>query len=304
MPGQLDDSLLELLACPDCRSDLIRSGDGIECSGCNRKFEVRNGTPVLFPASYDMEHLKEEEAMADLMTSSETLENKFALSQWQESKKEFWEAVSKNIGAPPKRIVNIGCGFDDSFRSFQDAGHVFVNFDMVYKMLDTLRSKSGAKHCVAGDVNSLPFRKEAFDCLACIDLIHHESERLEPLLKSFRELLRPGGILFLEDVNAWGMFQFPKSILMPRSVHRTIRSFYHDSIRHSDHRPADYEFPTNPFKVRDLLKRIGFAEIEFFRNRSYPTKNPRMYRIYSSFSGNERTAKYHSFHYLLAAKRA
>ena len=174
MPDLLDPSLLDLLACPDCRSGLVRSAAGVECSGCRRRYVVRNGIPILFPTSSDMDHLKEEEAMADLMTSSETLENRFALGQWQESKKEFWEAVSKNIGPPPKKMVNIGCGYDDSFRSFQDMGHMFVNFDMVYKMLESLKSKSGAQYCVTGDVNSLPFKKNSFDHLACIDLIHHE----------------------------------------------------------------------------------------------------------------------------------
>ena len=110
--------------------------------------------------------------------------------------------------------------------------------------------------------------------------------------------------MFLEDVNAWGMFQFPKSILMPRVVHRNLRAFYHDNIKHSESRPADYEFPTNPFKVKGLLERIGFSEIEFFGSRSYPSKHERMYRFYSSFSGNERVAKFHNFHYLLMAKKA
>jgi SAM-dependent methyltransferase len=182
-------------------------------------------------------------------------------------------------------------------------GHLFVNFDLVYEILEWLSSRSNARSSVAGDVKNLPFKASSFDCLTCIDLIHHESEQLEQLLASFSHLLRPGGLLFLEDVNAWGMFQFPKSILMPKALHRSLRSFYRDELVQSGHRPADYEFPTNPFTVKKIMERIGFVGIVFFPNRSYPTRHERLFRFYTFFSGNERIAKYHNYHYMLMAKK-
>ena len=89
---------------------------------------------------------------------------------------------------------------------------IFINFDLVYKMLSSLKDEYGAKFCVAGDINRLPFKKASFDYVISIDVIHHENENLKSLIKSFADLLKVGGTLFLEDPNAWGMFQAPKSI--------------------------------------------------------------------------------------------
>jgi len=303
MPDKHQLDLESLLACPDCGSDMVKVRDEMKCAGCKNVFEIRDGIPILFPADFDNSHLREEETLAEMMKIPEiSAKERFYLGQWRQSKKEFWSVVAQNIGPAPKIMVNIGCGRDDSFRQFQDLGHFIVNFDIVYEMLDSLKLEYGARYCVAGDVKSLPFRKGTCDYLICIDLIHHESERLQQLLKRFRELLKPSGALFLEDANAWGMFQFPKSVLMPRSVHRSLRSFYHNSFKHSEQRPADYEFPTNPFKVRRILEQVGFSKIVFFDNHAYPNCHERAYKFYEFFGSSERIAKFHNYHYMLMAR--
>jgi uncharacterized protein len=40
-------ALLELLACPACRSSLIRDGSQLRCTGCGRAFPLDQGVPVL-----------------------------------------------------------------------------------------------------------------------------------------------------------------------------------------------------------------------------------------------------------------
>jgi uncharacterized protein len=45
----LDEQLLALLVCPSCRGRLELAADGsvLACSGCGRRYPVRDGTPVL-----------------------------------------------------------------------------------------------------------------------------------------------------------------------------------------------------------------------------------------------------------------
>lgn len=45
----LDPELLEILACPACKSPVRESGDRIICTkpGCGLKFPVRDGIPVM-----------------------------------------------------------------------------------------------------------------------------------------------------------------------------------------------------------------------------------------------------------------
>jgi SAM-dependent methyltransferase len=198
--------------------------------------------------------------------------------------------------------VNIGCGYDGRFREFERAGSIFVNFDIVYDMLYSLRADFGATCCVAGDLNRLPFKKEAFDYVICIDVIHHESDRLSILLESLVSLLKKGGSLFLEDLNSWGMFQFPKSVLLPKPLHRILRSAYHN-IRRSSHKPADYEFATSVWSVKKILKRLGFSHIIFHENTAYPNIGPVSFRAYEFLSRFGWFRKYHNYHYMLVATK-
>lgn len=297
--------LIALLRCPDCRSDLGESTEDLACSGCGRPFEVRNGVPVLLPSDCDEEHLREEERLADHMAARRVSGHAtFLAEQGRESKREFWSRVAQSIGPPPRTLLNVGSGYDPGFRQFQDAGHLFVNFDLVSKPLESLKLELGAQHCVAGDANRLPFKPGSFDYLTCIDTIHHEGERLMPLLAAFHDLLKPGGALFLEDVNAWAMFQFPKSMLLPRPVYRRLRAICGDCLTHRDCRLADYEFPTNPFKVKRILDHVGFSRIVFFKTYAYLVRHESLFKIYRFFSRSDRIARFHNYHYMLMAVRS
>lgn len=276
---------------------------GLQCSGCAASYEVNQGIPVLLSDDINTEHFEEEQNLAQMMKSREQLpEEQFNLNQWALSKREFFAMVRSVATGRQKKFVNIGCGFDPSFTEFENQGHTFVNMDLVFDMLANLRRDFDAKSCVNGDVNSMPLKAGAFDYVISIDVIHHECERLPELLGSFRDLLKPKGTLFLEDPNAWGLFQMAKSIFMPRFVYKSLRSTYH-TLKRSTHRPADYEFPTNVWRVMAILRDLGFEDIKCYPHTAYPTVSERSHRIYHSLSGSEFVRKYHNYHYMLSAVR-
>ncbi|MDZ7859518.1 MAG: methyltransferase domain-containing protein [Candidatus Krumholzibacteriota bacterium] len=301
MSELLNPQLINLLACPDCNSDLEIIASQLQCSNCRKKYEIRNGIPCLYPSSIDEEHLQEEESLADIMKRTHhNKKDQFISTQWDESKKEFWGMVKNNVVGNNKVLINIGCGYDSNYIDHEKERNIFVNFDLVFKMLNFLQNEYGAKSCVAGDINKLPFKKASFDYVISIDVIHHESDNLKSMIKSFADLLKPGGTLFLEDPNAWGMFQIPKSILLPRSIYRLMRSMYH-KLRQSKHRPADYEFPTNVRKIKDILRNLTFTDIVVYPNNSYPCIGPKAFQLYNLFSGLDYIRKYHNYHYMISA---
>ena len=208
--------------------------------------------------------------------------------------------VAHNVEAPPKSFINIGCGYDSHFSQFEWKGYTFINFDIVYDSLYTLQRNFGGKSCVAGDVKRLPFKSSFFDYVVCVDVIHHENQNIPSLLKSFRKLLKPMGCLFLEDPNAWGMFQFAKSILLPNLLYKVLRSIYH-KLKHSTSRPAHYEFPTSVWYVKKTLEELGFCNIRIYANKAYPCIGPLNYQVYKGFSKIEWVQKYHNYHYMLSA---
>ena len=70
----------------------------------------------LHPSSIDIDHLHEEEALADMMKRTPVgRKEQFNSEQWAESKKEFWGMVKKNTQGKHKAFINIGCGYDSNF---------------------------------------------------------------------------------------------------------------------------------------------------------------------------------------------
>ena len=43
----INPKLLEILACPACKSPLTLAGDRLACGQCGRRYPIRDGIPVL-----------------------------------------------------------------------------------------------------------------------------------------------------------------------------------------------------------------------------------------------------------------
>lgn len=318
MTGHVDRRLLGLLACPRCgglleprAEDAVRHQDGpyiadtagLACASCAALYGVIGGIPLLLPPGIDAAHLAEEEKLGELMRDlPEERKDPLSEREWKRSKEEFWGFVrGKLSGGGTKTVVDVGCGIDREFLSLSPP-HAVVAFDLMRPLLETLRDRHGSELNVAGAVQALPFRDGSFDAVCCIDLVHHEPDRLGEVIASFHRVLRPGGMLFLEDINAWGLFQWWKSLL-PRPLHGALRTLHH-GLRGSTHRPAPYEFPTSVFRVRRLLEEAGFRNIETVPLRSCPNRGPAGLALWRLLSRNARIRRYHGFHYLLCAEKA
>ena len=43
----MDKELLDVLACPACKADVKEEGESIACVECGRKYEIRDGIPIM-----------------------------------------------------------------------------------------------------------------------------------------------------------------------------------------------------------------------------------------------------------------
>ncbi len=43
----IDKELLDILACPICKADVKLEGEKIVCTGCGRKYPIKDGIPVM-----------------------------------------------------------------------------------------------------------------------------------------------------------------------------------------------------------------------------------------------------------------
>ncbi|MBU0545779.1 class I SAM-dependent methyltransferase [Patescibacteria group bacterium] len=301
----ISEELLNLICDPDNGLNLSLSGETLINAHTRHSFEIKNGIPLLYSSKTNKEHIAEETKLAVMMKRRPSSQkDAFSLNQWKKSKQEFWHIVKKNIKdrKDSENIINIGCGYDDQSQTFEKSGHTFVNFDLLYEMLLESKNIHNGRNYIAGDVNHLPFQKEKFGIAICIDLIHHEYNRVPQLLESFSQIIKPGGVLFLEDPNAWALFQIPKSLLLPKPLYRFLRSALH-RIKHSAHHPAEYEFPTSVFKIKKILKKIGFNKIIIHPSVAYPGIGPIAYTVYHLISLLPFVKKYFNYHYIIEAHK-
>lgn len=43
----IDKELLEILACPACKSDVILENEKIVCTQCKKKYPIKDGIPIM-----------------------------------------------------------------------------------------------------------------------------------------------------------------------------------------------------------------------------------------------------------------
>ena len=59
----IDEKLLEILACPACQAPVRLEEDEIVCSGCARRYPIREGIPIML--------IEEAETPADATSAAE-----------------------------------------------------------------------------------------------------------------------------------------------------------------------------------------------------------------------------------------
>lgn len=91
-----------------------------------------------------------------------------------------------------RAVLDVGCGRGFSADFVRSRGASYVGVDFV-------KSRGGFP-LVLADAARLPFRSRTFDVVMCIDAFEHFPAPID-VARAFRELLRPGGCVFLSAPN-------------------------------------------------------------------------------------------------------
>lgn len=101
------------------------------------------------------------------------------------------------------RFLDIGCSNGRLVRDMADSAELSVGMDISVEQIreaEALRLKMGADNIafVVGDVQAPPFRDGVFEVVASRYTLHHTN--LDETLPAVRDLVAPGGRLFLRDI--------------------------------------------------------------------------------------------------------
>jgi SAM-dependent methyltransferase len=99
-----------------------------------------------------------------------------------------------------RRIVEIGCGTGHWLDALQSAAPVVCGMDRSDGMLHKARERNGDFRIIRGDAGLIPFRKNAFDLVFCVNAIHH-FDNPSQFIGDARQLLRQGGALSIVGID-------------------------------------------------------------------------------------------------------
>lgn len=224
--------LLDLIICPNCQKNEfeisvaeeneieIRKGD-LVCIGCDNHFEIDEGILNLLTEPTE-EVVSEQKGWAELVNAVEnTDELMLSLPDALDEHKPAWASMAVNFHymwsqlqlSGDERVLDLGSGRCWSTRYFAREGCYAVGLDIVptkYVGLQTadiyIEHDNAYFERILGDMNRLPFQKEAFDLIYVAATIHHSSD-LTVSMNQIQRVLKPGGRLVLINEPTVGVFQ-------------------------------------------------------------------------------------------------
>ena len=102
--------------------------------------------------------------------------------------------------APPGNALDAACGTGRHAATLVEFGHRVVGVDTTQAMLAVAREKVPAADFRAGRLEQLPIEDESIDLITCALALTHVG-RLEPVMREFVRVLRPGGQAILTDIH-------------------------------------------------------------------------------------------------------
>ncbi|HSE92823.1 MAG TPA: methyltransferase domain-containing protein [Methylomirabilota bacterium] len=114
-------------------------------------------------------------------------------------------ALAPSNGAPPGRVLDAGCGTGFQAALLESMGYVTHGLDLSSRLLAAAARRLRAPALARGNVESLPYRDEAFDAVTCCGSTLSFVERPATAVAEIARVLRPGGRLFLDCEHKWSV---------------------------------------------------------------------------------------------------
>jgi uncharacterized protein YbaR (Trm112 family)/ubiquinone/menaquinone biosynthesis C-methylase UbiE len=189
--------LLEILACPNCRSDLgidifkedkeIREGELI-CKKCDSVYPVKDYIPRFVKSdeyvnTFSFEWYKHKTTQLDSKTGLNESEETF--------KRKTCFDLDKMKG---KLILDAGCGVGRFMEVALKYGAEVVGVDLSFAV-DITQENVGANkkaHIIQADIFNLPFKERVFDYIFSIGVLHHTPNTKEAFF-SLVPFVKKGG---------------------------------------------------------------------------------------------------------------
>ena len=122
---------------------------------------------------------------------------------WLRPSEESYYYAAKWKGEGRKRLLDLGCGLGRHSIFFDAHGFKVTAIDLSeygVKHLREWQKKNGTDfRTVIGDMTSLPFADNAFDCIYSYHVLSHtDTEGIHKIMSEIRRVLKPGGEIYFD----------------------------------------------------------------------------------------------------------
>ena len=204
----INQKLKELLQCPSCRSRKLTFSEAqIKCAQCSATFEISDGIPDMLVKNTTVG--EESEIHRAFQTTFNYIDHyqkdAFEFDYYQErpgatghNERRLREFISRHVPKEKGFILDVGCGNAWVAEYFCKKDYTVLSFDISQKNThDAVKNYPSENHvAVVGDVFSLPFQPEKFDCIIASEVIEHVTVPAKFTETLFRAL-KPGGKLIV-----------------------------------------------------------------------------------------------------------
>jgi ubiquinone/menaquinone biosynthesis C-methylase UbiE len=122
---------------------------------------------------------------------------------WEKPSPEIYPLIKKWQKQGFKKVLDLGCGVGRHSILFAQNGFNVDAFDLSESGIEELKKKIGKEKLpiklMIGDMLSLPYKNNSFDCLLAYHVVYHTDEKgIEKIIEEIKRVLKPGGEFFLD----------------------------------------------------------------------------------------------------------
>jgi SAM-dependent methyltransferase len=187
------------LICPDCGSYLKEEQGKIICVSCNRKYEIKNEIPILFPSNIaenerKMNYHEHYKFDGEYYNYFEGRNCKATGHDERRLREYILSKIPKTAGT----ILDVGSGGGWLAKALSKKNAELYSFDISSKnIIKAMELYPFETHFgVVGDALNPPFKKETFDCIISSEVIEHIVEP-KMFIQRLLQLLKPNGTLII-----------------------------------------------------------------------------------------------------------
>lgn len=184
---------------------------------------------------------------------------------WEEPAAEIYPLLNKWTKAGFKKLLDLGCGIGRHSVLFANNGFSVDAFDLSEEGIKKLKKLSKDKNLKiktkVGDMLSLPYEDDSFDCLIAYHVIYHADDNgIKRVISEIKRVLKNGGEAYL-TFNSQGSSSF-KDPDNKRITQNTI-------VKEKGHEAGIPHFYSTKQDVENLLK--DFEILDFaYKEEYYP----------------------------------